>query len=60
MVNQCLYVIFVMKALTEEEIANHIRDEHESIMNDDLNISDTELYEGFDEDGNRIVQDDIL
>ena len=45
---------------TEEEIANHIRDEHESIMNDDLNISDTDLYEGFDEDGNRIVQDDNL
>ena len=45
---------------TEEEISNHIRDEHESIMNDDLNISDTDLYEGFDEDGNRIVQDDHM
>ena len=37
----------------EADITKHINDKHESLMSDDLN--DTDLYEGFDEDGNRIV-----
>ena len=36
----------------EMEIKNHINDKHESLWSDDFN--DTKLYEGFDEDGNRI------
>ena len=43
---------------TETEITKHIKDKHESIMSDDLNDSD--LYEGFDEDGNRIVENNIM
>ena len=43
---------------TEAEITKHIKDKHESIMSDDLNDSD--LYEGFDEDGNRIVEYDNM
>jgi hypothetical protein len=38
---------------SETEIKEHINDKHESLMSEDLN--DTDLYEGFDEDGNRIV-----
>ena len=37
---------------TEIEIKNHINDKRESLWSDDL--SDTQLYEGFDEDCNRI------
>ena len=37
----------------EAEITEHINDKHKSLMSDDFN--DTDLYEGFDEDGNRIV-----
>ena len=33
--------------------SEHINDKHRSLMSEDLN--DSELYEGFDEDGNRIV-----
>ena len=33
---------------SEAEITNHIKDKHKSIMKDDLNSSDTDLYEGFD------------
>ena len=32
----------------ENEITKHIRDNHESLMNDD-SYSDTDIYEGFDE-----------
>ena len=39
---------------TEAENTKHIKDKHESIMSNDLNESD--LYERFDEDGNRIVE----
>ena len=42
----------------EAEITKHIKDKKESIMSDDLNDSD--LYEGFDEDGNRIVENDNM
>ena len=38
----------------ENEITKHIRDNHESLMNDD-SYSDTDIYEGFDEEGHRIV-----
>ena len=38
---------------SEPEIKEHINDKHESLMSEDLN--DTDLYEGFDEDGNRIL-----
>ena len=37
----------------EAEIREHMNDKHKSLMSDDLN--DTDLYKGFDEDGNRIV-----
>ena len=40
---------------TEAEITKHIEDYYESIMNDD-SYDDTELYEGFDEEGHRIVE----
>ena len=43
---------------TEAEITKHIKDKHESIMSDDLNDSD--LYEGFYEDGNRIVENNNM
>ena len=33
---------------------------HESILNDDLNSSDTDLYEGFDEEAFRIPQNNNL
>ena len=38
---------------SETQIKEYINDKHESLMSEDLN--DTDLYEGFDEDGNRIV-----
>ena len=38
---------------SEAEITDHISEKHKSPMSDNLN--DTDLYEGFDEDGNRIV-----
>ena len=44
---------------TEEEITKHIEDNHESIMHND-SYDDTELYEGFDEEGHRIVDSDNL
>ena len=44
---------------TEAEITKHIEDNHESIMNDD-SYDDTELYEGFDEEGHRIVESNNL
>ena len=45
---------------SEADIKNHIKDKHESIMNDDSNSSDTDLYEGFDEEGYRIPQNNNL
>ena len=46
---------------TEADITKHIEDKHEIIMNDDLNIYvETEIYEGFDEEGNIIVESDNL
>ena len=39
---------------SEAAISKHINDEHESLMSD--NSHDTDLYEGFDEDGNKILQ----
>ena len=39
---------------TEQEIAKHIQNNHESLLNDD-SYDDNELYEGFDEEGHRIV-----
>ena len=38
----------------KNEITKHIKDNHESLMNDD-SYSDTNIYEGFDEQGHRIV-----
>ena len=38
---------------SETEIKEHINEKHNSLMSEDLNVTD--LYEGFDEDGNRIV-----
>ena len=38
----------------ENEFTKHIKDNHESLMNDD-SYSDTDIYEGFDEEGHRIV-----
>ena len=38
----------------EQEITKHIKDNHESLMNND-SYTDTELYEGFDEEGHRII-----
>ena len=43
---------------SEEEITEHINDKHKSLMSEDWN--DSELYEGFDEDGNRIVYNDSM
>ena len=50
-----LSAIFAMRVLTldtEIESQSHINDKHESLWSDDL--SDTKLYEGFDEDVNKI------
>ena len=55
MVNSLLSAIFAMRVLTldtEIESQSHINDKHESLWSDDL--SDTKLYEGFDEDVNKI------
>ena len=38
----------------EQEIAKHIKNNHESLLNDD-SYDDNELYKGFDEEGHRIV-----
>ena len=38
----------------EQGITKHRKDNHESLMNDDSH-DDTDLYEGFDEEGHRIV-----
>ena len=38
----------------EQEITTHIKDNHESLMNND-SFNDAELYEGFDEEGHRII-----
>ena len=37
---------------SEVEITNHINGKHESLVSDGL--KDSELYEGFDKDGNQI------
>ena len=39
---------------TEQEVAKHIKNNHESLLNDD-SYDDNDLYEGFDEEGHRIV-----
>ena len=42
---------------SEAKITKHIKDKHESLMNDDLKSwDDSDLYEGFDEEGHRITQ----
>ena len=39
----------------------HIKEKHESLLTEDLSSwDDKDLYEGFDEDGNRIVENDNL
>ena len=38
----------------EQEIKEHIKNNHESLLNDD-SYDDIDLYEGFDEEGHRIV-----
>ena len=38
----------------EHEIEEHIKNNHESLLNDD-SYDDIDLYEGFDEEGHRIV-----
>ena len=39
---------------SEAEIINHIKEKHETLMNDD-SWDDADLYEGFDEEGHRIA-----
>ena len=43
---------------TEARVTKHIKDKHESIMSDDLN--DSNLYKGFDEDCNRVGENDNM
>ena len=38
----------------EHEITKHIKDNHEILMNDN-SYTDSELYEGFDEESQRII-----
>ena len=38
----------------EQEIIKHIKDNHEILMNDN-SYTDSELYEGFDEESHRII-----
>ena len=46
---------------SDAEIRKHINDKHESLLNDDLESwDDADLYEGFDEEGHRIAQNDDL
>ena len=45
---------------SDAQITNHIKDKHESIINDDSDSSDTDLFKGFDEEGYRIPQNDNL
>ena len=46
---------------SETEVKQHIQENHESLLNDDLNSwDDADLYEGFDEEGHRIPQNDEL
>ena len=54
MVNHCSSVTFVMKVLTVKlKLHQHIEEKHESLMNDD-SFDDSDLYEGYDEEGHRI------
>ena len=49
------YPVFVCKMCNKgfEEITEQINDKHKSLMGEDWN--DSKLYEGFNEDGSRIV-----
>ena len=46
---------------SEAEIIKHIKEKHECLLTEELSSWDDEdLYEGFDGDGNRIVENDNL
>ena len=46
---------------SEEEIVKHIKEKHECLLTEDLKSwDDKDLYEGFAEDGNQIIENDNL